>query len=133
MLMSTTQTIFLGSVVFVAAAGMVLSQDKSPQNTRTKLTNSHEVQAAAPAGSVKAAADFPVIGYLEKRDRTITIKAGPKGPLYSVRTADGKALCENVSGDQLRAQAPELAEFLKTGVAGPGGPKVAARVSIRAD
>lgn len=131
--MRTTQTIFLGVVVLVAVAGLALSQDKSPQSTRPKLTTTNETQTAAPAKSIKAADDFPVIGYLEKRDRTITIKAGPKGPLYSVKTADGKVLCENLSGDRLRAQAPEVAEFLKTAVAGAGGTKADARVRIRAD
>lgn len=114
-------------------AGHSLSQDKSPQRTRPKLTTPHEARTAAPARSVKAAADFPVIGYLEKRDRTITIKAGPKGPLYSVKTADGKVLCENLSKEQLSAQAPGLAEFLKTAIAGPADAKADARVRIKMD
>jgi hypothetical protein len=59
-----------------------------------------------------------IIGYLEKRDRVITIKSGPKGPVYSVATKGGRVLFENLSADQLRAQAPELHEFIKTGVAG---------------
>jgi hypothetical protein len=108
----------VGAVVLIMAAGLAMSQDKASQSTQPKLTAPHEAQAAAPAGSLKAADNLPVIGYLEKRDRTITIKAGPKGPLYSVQTADGKVLCENLSADQLRAQAPELSEFLKTAVAG---------------
>jgi hypothetical protein len=132
--MRTIQTIFLGVVVLVAMAGQALSQDKLPQSTRPQLTTTNETQTAAPAKSVKAADEFPVIGYLEKRDRTITIKAGPKGPLYSVKTADGKVLGENLSADQLRAQAPELSEFFKTAVAGAAGAnKADARLRVTMD
>jgi len=60
---------------------------------------------------------YAVIGYLEKRDRMITIKAGPRGVVYSVATKDGKVLFENVSAAQLKAQAPEIHELINTGVA----------------
>jgi hypothetical protein len=78
-------------------------------------------KAEAPAATApKPAADFPIIGYLEKRGQVITIKSGPKGALYSVKTAAGKVLYENVSAEQLRAQAPELHDFLKGAMVGPG-------------
>ena len=119
--------------VLVAAAGFALSQEKSSQSTGPKLASPHEARTATPVANVKAAASFPVIGYLEGRDRTITIKAGPKGPLYSVRTAQGKVLCENLSSEQLSAQAPEVREFLKTAIAGTPGAKADARVRIKMD
>ena len=100
---------------------------------KPKLTTPHEAQTTAFAASPKAAADFPVIGYLEQRERTITIKAGPNGPLYSVKTADGKVLCENLPADQLRAQAPELGEFLKGAIAGMPGVKGDARGRVWMD
>jgi len=131
--MRTNRMLLVGVAVLIAAAGFALSQDKSPQRTRPKLTTPHEAQTAAPSRSVKAVADFPVIGYLEKRDRTIIIKAGPKGPLYSVKTADGKVLCENLSKEQLSAQAPELGEFLKRAIADTSGAKADARVRIMMD
>lgn len=110
-----------------------MSQDKSAPNSRPKLTAPHEAQITAPAGNAKAAADFPVIGFIEKRDRTITIKAGPKGPVYSVKTADGKVLFDNCSMEQLVAQAPELGKDLKTAVAGAPGGKADARVRVKVD
>ena len=72
---------------------------------------------AAPSASADKKESLPVIGYLEKRDRTITIRSGPKGPVYSVATKDGKVLFENLSIEQLKAQAPELHDLIKTGVA----------------
>ena len=128
-----TQTLLFSAAVLVAVAGLALSQDKFPPRTTAKLNASREAQTPTPAAKVKAAADFPVVGYIEKRDRTITIKAGPKGPVYSVKTADGKVLGENLSREQLSAQAPELGEFLKTAVADASGAKADARVRVRVD
>jgi hypothetical protein len=119
--MRTTQTLFFVGVALLAVVGLSLSQDKSSQSPPAKLTTAHQAQPATRAGKANAADSCPVVGYLEKRDRTITIKAGPKGPLYSVKTADGKVLCENLSKEQLTAQAPEIAEFLNNSVAGAAG------------
>jgi hypothetical protein len=130
--MRSNRILVVTAVVLLAVAGYALSQDKSPQRTRPKLTSPHEAQTVA-SSSVKAAADFPVIGYLEKRDRTITIKAGPKCPLYSVKAADGRILCENLSKEQLSAQAPELGEFLKRAIADTSCAKADARVRIKMD
>jgi hypothetical protein len=76
--------------------------------------------ATSSASATKPAAkeQYIVIGYLEKRDGTvITIKSGPQGPAYSVASKDGKVLFDNLSSEQLRAKAPEIHEFIKTGVA----------------
>ena len=84
-----------------------------------------EPAAAAPPAGAKTISGtntepvgLSVVGYIETRDRTITIKAGPKGRVYSVKSHDGKVLCENLSVEQARAQAPELADFIKSAVAG---------------
>ena len=73
------------------------------------------VAAASPGA--KAAESYPVIGYLEKRNYTITIKSGPQGTIYSIATKDGNIVHENVSAEQLKAKAPELYEAVKTGFA----------------
>jgi hypothetical protein len=125
--------LLFSAAVLVAVAGLALSQDKTPPQTPAKLNASREAQTSTTAANVKAAADFPVVGYIEKRDRTITIKAGPKGPVYSVKTADGKLLFDNLSQEQLSAKAPELGEFLKTAVAGASGAKTDARLRVRVD
>ena len=131
--MRMTDAFFLAGVVLVSAAGLTLSQDKASPTTKTKLAAPHQAQPAASTETAKRKVEYPVIGYLEKRDRTIVIKAGPKGPLYSVRTAEGKVLHENLSADQLRAQAPELSDFLKTAVAGTPGTKADARLRVIKD
>ena len=64
---------------------------------------------------------LPVIGHLETRDKIVTIQSGPNGLLYLVKTKDGKILHENLSEEQLKAQAPEIHELIKTSVAGTSG------------
>ena len=91
--------LFFSGAVLVAVAGLALSQDKSPRKHPGQAQRLAEAQRPLPSASAKAAADFPVVGYIEKRDRTITIKAGPKGPVYSVKTADRQGpVREPVSG-----------------------------------
>ena len=131
--MRMTQTLLFSAAVLVAVAGLGMSQDKSLPRTPAKLVAPQTAQTPTATTKVKPATNFPVVGYIEKRDRTITIKAGPKGPVYSVKTADGKVLCENLSKEQLSAQAPELGEFLKTAVADASGAKADARVRVRVD
>lgn len=122
----------LSSAMLAATAGLLWSEDKPPA---AKPTKPPPAQASVPATNVVPASGYPVIGSLETRGRTIVIMAGPKGTVYSVKDAQGKVLFENVSAEQLRAQAPELHEFIKNSVAGAGGAggAVDARVRARAD
>ena len=83
--------------------------------------------SAMREGKVKPGEPLTVIGYLEKRDQVITIKSGPRGPVYSVTRKNGQILFENLTAEQLQAQAPEVLDFIKTGMAGD------ARVRTRAD
>jgi len=113
--MKTRWKILIVDLVLVGLVTLVLAEDKPAKSGAPKA-------AAAPVSNLRtktsSRADFPVIGHIERRDRTITIKAGLKGTLYSVRSADGAVLFENLSAEQLRAKAPELDEMIKTAVAG---------------
>ena len=73
---------------------------------------------------------LPVIGHLETRDKVVTIQSGPNGLLYLVKTKDGKILHENLSEEQLKAQAPEIHELIKTSVAGKDGVYMDGRVTV---
>jgi hypothetical protein len=131
--MKTTQAFILGGLGLIAVAGLALSQEKSAAESRRKLAAPRDEQSTVAAAKTKAAADLPVICSIEKRDRIIIIKAGPKGAVYSVKTVGGKVLCEDLSQEQLRAQAPELGEFLKTAVAGTPGVVIDASLRTRMD
>ncbi len=58
-----------------------------------------------------------VLGYLETRDKIITITAGPQAT-YTVRTKQGKLLAKNVTATQLRAQFPDLHRIVERAIAG---------------
>jgi hypothetical protein len=116
--------------VAIALGGVALSQEKSTPPTASA--------AAAPTTNVRTNAvaakgdsGFHVIGYLERQGEVIALKSGPNGPVYSVTGKDGKVRYENLSSEQLKAQAPELSEFLKTSVAtGAGKERTTADVSV---
>ena len=129
--MKANQILLYCGVILVALAGVGLAQDKPTKNARPKPASVQPAQTSGSVTNAAAVSDFPVIGHIEKRGRTITIKAGPKGPLYSVKTTEGKVLFENLSAEQLQAKAPELHEFIKTAVAGnaaKGGAVIDARL-----
>ena len=131
--MKTNQTSWLSAVTLLGVTVCLWAVDKPMQGPESRPPGSHDLYNPASTNKAASREAFPVIGYLEKRDRTITIKAGPKGPLYTVKTSTGKILFENVPAEQLRAQAPELGEFLKTAVAGSSGARTDARLRVTVD
>jgi len=104
-------------VALVGLAGLGLSQEKARTDS-TPQAKAAPSATVARDGKAEKRGPYTVIGYLEKRDRVITIKSSPHGPVYSVATKDGKVLFENLSAEQLKAQALEIHELIKTGVAG---------------
>jgi hypothetical protein len=60
----------------------------------------------------------PVIVTLAKRDKIITIKAGP---VYFIRTTSGEILADNLTAEQLQAGNPELFRDVKSVVAAQEG------------
>jgi len=118
--MKTKRTVLVMSLVVVWLTGLAFSQEKSRRDSTSKPVVV-KAPGSVPGSTNLNTADYPIIGHIEKREHTITIKAGPKGSVYTVKNADGKILFENLSAEQLRAQAPDLQEFLKTGVVGGSG------------
>jgi hypothetical protein len=104
------------SIFLVTAEDTVKTKPSS--STGTNKETSTAVVKGAPG------TNFTTICYLERQDCTITVKAGEHGTVYSAKNKDGKVLCENASLEQLRAQAPELHQFIKSALAissGKGG------------
>ncbi len=115
-------------VAAIALGGIALAQEKTgPPAARASAATPANVRTNT--ADAKGDRGVRVIGYLERRDKTITIKSGPRGPVYSVVGKDGKVLFEDLTAEQLKAQAPELHEFLKTSVAtGSGKGRVTADI-----
>src|ERR1043166_168710 len=122
--MNTSKTVFFSGVILVAVAGFALSEANPAANAPAKAGGAQKAQTPAaplPVANAATAAELPVIVYIERRGQTIAVKSGPKGTIYSVKTADGKVLFENLSAEQPRARAPELPQFIKSAVAGSSG------------
>ncbi len=60
---------------------------------------------------------YPVIGHLKKRDKVITIRKGPDGPLYTVEGKGGKTLAVNLPAEKLVAEFPDLKNVIENGMA----------------
>src|SRR5258706_10142775 len=82
--MKTNLTLLFGIACVVAILGVAVAEEKPdvkpPRKAPAPTVAAQSTNAIAPK-------DFPVIGYIEKNDREITIKAGPQGTFYSVKTA----------------------------------------------
>ncbi len=120
--MKTRRLLLFGSLIGAGIVTCAVAGDPTTPKAPAPLTSPKQ-EGAKPATTTNAptTGNYPVIGYIEKQGQTVTIKAGPKGPVYSVKNAGGKILFENLSAEQLRAQAPELHDFIKTAVAGGAG------------
>jgi len=70
--------------------------------------------------AVTETVDLIPIVHLEMQDKIVTIQSGRDGLVYLVKAKDGKVLHENLSEEQLKAQAPEIHDVIKTSVAGSG-------------
>lgn len=129
--MKTEWKITAGVFSLLSVSALLLAQDKPSGSAQSAPAPKPPPQAVATNSA--ATNDFPVIGYIEKRGRIITLKAGPKGTLYSAKTTEGKVLFENLSAEQLRAKAPDLQEFFKSAVgetSGKSKPYADARVRL---
>ena len=115
----------VASLLVVLAGLTGVAQEKTQRESAPK-TSTEPKASVVSTNKTSARETYTVIGYLEKRDRVITIKSGPKGAVYSVATKSGKVLLENVTAEQLRAQAPEIHQLIKTGYAGDSRVRVSA-------
>ena len=60
--------------------------------------------------------DLPVICRLVGREQTLTISAGPKGPVYSVQNPNGQMLLSYANREELRVRFPVLSHQLDTAI-----------------
>jgi hypothetical protein len=116
---------FVASMLVVLFGLTGVAQEKTQREPAPK-TSAEPKASAVTTDKAAARETYTVIGYLEKRDRVITIKSGPKGAVYTVATKAGKVLLENATSEQLRAQAPEIHQLIKTGYAGDARVKASA-------
>lgn len=68
-------------------------------------------------GEVGLSAPYPVVGFIERRGRVITLKAGPTGTLFSIETKEGRLLADNLDESQLKTKDPSLYELVRSALA----------------
>jgi len=69
-----------------------------------------------PGSKEAVVADQAIIGHFEMRDRTVTVKSGPDGPVYCVTDPAGRILAEDATIDQIRASDPKLYRLIQQAV-----------------
>jgi hypothetical protein len=114
-------------IVVAGAAVLAVVAVLATVRARTQPTNPAAGSSVSLAKDEKAQADTPLesadlipIVHLETQDKFVTVQSGPEGLVYLVRAKDGKVLHENLSEEQLKAQAPEIHELINSAVAGSG-------------
>ena len=119
--MKTKLIVVGGAIVLAGVAVLAAVRARTQPNipaTRAaaSIAKDEKASASAPPQPV----DLIPIVHLETQDKLVTVQSGPGGLVYLVQTKDGKVLHDNLSEDQLKAQAPEIHELIKTAVAGSG-------------
>ena len=71
--------------------------------------------------------NFPVIVRVVGRHQTITVTAGPEGPLYSAATNDGEMLVAGATLERLRREHPDLYQQIEPSMAVEANDTVPAR------
>ena len=105
----------------VLAIGIVLT---APGSSFAQTANQNKKEPSKPTvveqgkGRQASAGKEVVIGYLESRDRVVTLLRGSKGTVYTVKTKDGKTLAMKINEKDFQAQYPALYDQIKHGVAG---------------
>jgi hypothetical protein len=94
--------IFAGTIAIWIGASITARAFVQDQNEESRATNKDSV----------------VIGYMQSRDRVVTISQGPKGTVYTVKNKDGRVLAENISEKDLKEKYPSVYGQVKYGLAG---------------
>lgn len=72
---------------------------------------------AQPATHTAPQNPGPVVGHLKTRDKLITIRTGPNGPLYTVKSHDGQTIAADLPATELSAKFPDLKQVVELGTA----------------
>ncbi len=106
-------------VLAAAAIGGGCRHAQVPQQTGVPKANTPMQPEVTTLERVEAREEGgTVIGHLKTRGKMITIRTGPDGPQYTVKSDDGRVLAVNLDQDQLSARFPDLNAILEDGLAG---------------
>jgi hypothetical protein len=113
--MKPKRAAFLSLGILAACFAVPLSDPSLAQGASDSARPAANKQQQTPKAS---AGKDVVIGYLESRDRTVTILRSSQGTVYTIKTKDGKTLAKKLKDKDLQAKYPGLYDQIKYGVAG---------------
>ncbi len=98
---------------------LVLPGSSFGQTEKKKDTQQAKSKSVEPNKNQKSTNEKGnVIGYLQSRDKIVTIIRGSEGTAYTVKTKDGKTLAMNLSEKDLETKYPTIFQQVKNGMAG---------------
>ena len=107
------------SVAFAALALAAAVGCASRRDTAAPQASAARAPAAAPAEVMAGARtpEGPVIVRLVGQHPTITVTSSPSGPRYSAQSKDGRTIVSGATLEELQANHPDLAKFVRPGIA----------------
>ena len=112
-------------VLAVLAAGLLVTAFACHSEAPTPDT--HGAPRRRSPRAEAAQDNFPVIVRVVGRHQTVTVTAGPAGPLYTAETKDGKVLVAAATIERLREEHPEIYRQIEPSMALEGPDRGAAR------
>ncbi len=113
--MKATKTAFLSPGILAICFTMLMAALSFAQIAGDPARSAAKKPEQTPQAS---AGKDVVIGYLESRNRTVTILRSSQGTVYTVKTKDGKTLAKKLKDKDLQAKYPDLYDQIKNGLAG---------------
>jgi hypothetical protein len=128
-LMKLMKTVFLPLAILGICIVWLMADSSFSQadNKKDKESAKTTVQRVISTPSDKS----DVIGYLETRDKVVTIGRGTKGAVYTVKNKAGKVLAVNLNDKDFQAKFPGLFDQVKNGLAGKAGNDASLRKNSR--
>lgn len=99
------------ALILLGSAAVVFALIVGSEPARSEEQNQNKKDSKIQAQGV-------VIGYIESRDRIVTIARGPKGSVYTVKSKDGKVLDAKLSDKEFETKYPDIHKQIKEGLAG---------------
>jgi hypothetical protein len=104
--------IFIPSIIFLSCFALATIGRSFAQTGGEKSHASADFQSAEQNKTEK---DKSIAGFLHTRDKIITIRHGADGPLYTIKTKNGKTLATNIGEKDLQAKYPDIYRNVKEG------------------
>jgi hypothetical protein len=117
-MMAIRKTVF-GVLVFFAVPFMNGFSPLAAEESATSPQAMVEEEAVMSQAQEGEQPDGTVIGHLETRDQVISIRTGPDGPLYTIRSKKGQEIATQLTREELAARFPDLHEKIEKSMAGP--------------